>query len=367
MDTNKVLILANYLPQFHPIPQNDEWWGRGFTEWTNTAKARPLFRGHYQPNVPADLGFYDLRVPETRQEQAELAREYGITAFCYWHYWFGNGERLLERPFQEVVDSGKPDFPFCLAWANQSWTGIWHGLKDKILIEQKYPGADDYTRHFNALLPAFRDPRYVKHANRPVFVVYSPQLIPDSKAFTSLWNQLAQKNGFDGMYFIGIHYEGWDHGSDGYDDKTTHQPAHYVRLFEKAPQNRLSGMIKRNLLKGKLPVTYDYGSLVRNFDFSLFNSNDLLATIIPNWDNSPRSGRRGWVFHKSSPEAFGKHAEEALRFALKRDNGNPRILFVKSWNEWAEGNYLEPDHRYGRQYLEALRDAIARVNVDTKY
>lgn len=160
----KVRVIAFYLPQFHPTPENDKWWGKGFTEWTNVGKAKPLFKGHYQPKVPADLGYYDLRVPETRREQAELARQYGIEGFCYWHYWFGNGRQLLQRPFQEVLASGEPDFPFCLAWANHSWEDKQFNKEggNKMLMEQLYPGDEDYIAHFNAVLPAFKDPRYIR-------------------------------------------------------------------------------------------------------------------------------------------------------------------------------------------------------------
>ena len=168
---NKPRLIAFYLPQFHPIPENDEWWGRGFTEWTNVAKAVPLFRGHYQPHFPADLGFYDLRVPEVREAQAAMAKAYGIEGFCYYHYWFGHGRRLLERPFNEVLSSGKPDFPFCLCWANDTWTGIWHGAPNKVLIEQRYPGVEDYKAHFYALLDAFRDPRYMTVDGKKIFII----------------------------------------------------------------------------------------------------------------------------------------------------------------------------------------------------
>src|SRR5260370_41455353 len=166
-------LLAFYLRQFHPIRENDEWWGRGFTEWTNTAKAKPLFRGHYQPHVPADLGFYDLRVPETRQAQADMAAAYGIEGFCYYHYWFA-GKRILERPFNEVLKSGQPKLPFCLCWANHTWTGIWLGEPNRILIEQTYPGEHDHRAHFDALLPAFTDPRYVTMHDKPIFVIFRP-------------------------------------------------------------------------------------------------------------------------------------------------------------------------------------------------
>lgn len=213
----KPLLVALYLPQFHPIPENDTWWGKGFTEWTNVAKARRLFPGHYQPHVPADLGFYDLRVPETRQAQADLAQQYGIGAFCYYHYWFA-GRRLLERPFNEVLSSGKPDFPFCLCWANQTWTGIWHGAPDRVLIEQTYPGSDDATKHFYALLPAFKDPRYVCMDGKPMFLIFRPDDLPDSRNFINLWQKLARENGLAGIHFVGFYKNrGWDHASAGFD------------------------------------------------------------------------------------------------------------------------------------------------------
>jgi hypothetical protein len=363
----KVLLLVNYLPQFHPIPQNDEWWGKGFTEWTNTAMGRPLFPGHHQPNLPSDLGFYDLRVPEVREAQALMAKKYGITGFCYWHYWFGNGNRLLERPFQEVVENGKPDYPFCLAWANQSWTGVWHGLKDKILIEQKYPGKQDYIDHFNALMPAFQDKRYIRIGNRPVFVVYSPDLIPDNILFTSTWNELAARNGMEPFYFIGIHYEGWDHVKDGYDDKTIHQPSHYVKIYESKLKNRVAGIIKREILARHFPIVYPYRKLVESYDYSFMESDSVIPSILPNWDNTPRSGKSGWVFHGSTPGDFGYHLDNTLQFVMKRDPSRPKIIFIKSWNEWAEGNYLEPDHKYGLKYLENIREVLDKNNIDTIY
>ena len=160
-DASQARLISFYLPQFHPIPENDRWWGRGFTEWTNVTKAKPLFKGHYQPRLPADLGYYDLRLPEVREAQAELARNAGIEGFCYYHYWFG-GKQLLEQPFNEVVASGKPDFPFCLCWANQTWTGVWYGAPHRTLVEQTYPGREGHRRHFLALRRAFLDERYLR-------------------------------------------------------------------------------------------------------------------------------------------------------------------------------------------------------------
>ena len=204
----KARVIAFYLPQFHPIPENDKWWGKGFTEWTNVGKAKPLFKGHYQPRVPADLGYYDLRMPEVREAQAEMAREAGIEGFCYWHYWFGNGKQLLERPFNEVLASGKPDFPFCLGWANETWTNkSWEAgtrqMKLSVLMEQKY-SLEDYEKHFYSVLPAFRDSRYIQVDGMPLFLVFRPLEIPDGRVFINLWKELAVKNGLKGIHFVGI-------------------------------------------------------------------------------------------------------------------------------------------------------------------
>ncbi len=198
----KPTVVALYLPQFHPIKENDEWWEPGFTEWTNVTKAKPLYWGHHQPNLPSELGFYDLRVSETREQQAQLAREYGVDAFCYYHYWFGNGRRILERPFEEVLASGKPDFPFMLCWANETWSGIWHGLDNRILIRQAYPGPEDHKQHFKTLLPAFRDKRYLKVNGKPIFMVYRPEALPNPEEFCQIWRTLAIEADLPGMYLI---------------------------------------------------------------------------------------------------------------------------------------------------------------------
>ena len=202
-------LIAIYLPQYYPIPENDETWGKGFTEWTNVGKAKPLFKGHYQPRVPADLGYYDLRVPETREAQAQMAQSYGIEGFMYWHYWFGNGKRLLERPFNEVLESGKPDFPFCLGWANHSWTTkTWTATgqfqANKMIAEQLYPGDEDFVNHFYYCLKAFKDHRYINVDGKPFFLIYAPQNIPNVEHFISLWNNLAQQNGLPGIHFVAL-------------------------------------------------------------------------------------------------------------------------------------------------------------------
>ncbi len=355
---NKARVIAFYLPQYHPIPENDEWWGKGFTEWTNVAKAKPLFWGHRQPNVPKDLGFYDLRVPETRKAQADMAREYGVEGFCYWHYWFA-GRRIIERPFNEVLASGEPDFPFCLAWANQTWTGIWHGMSNKILIEQTYPGKEDYKAHFDAVLPAFKDPRYIKVDGKPLFALYCPYDIPDLEGYIEYWQTLAKDAGLPGIYFVGkgtAKYVPEDHGCDGSFCGNI-IPESYTASFMGKVVNRLwyEGLRKRF---AAIPRILKYKDVVRLSYVREPRHEDRFPVIVPNWDNTPRSGRNGTVFTGSAPELFEKQVREALSLVENRPD-DKKIIFLKSWNEWAEGNYMEPDLRFGTAYLEALRRVVS--------
>lgn len=362
----KAIILAHYLPQFHPVPENDRWWGKGFTEWTNCVKAKPLFPGHVQPNLPADLGFYDLRIPEVRELQAKLAKSHGITGFAYWHYWFGDKKQILERPFNEVLQTGEPDFPFCLAWANETWTGIWHGLKEEILIEQTYPGESDYIIHFKELLPAFRDKRYIKIGNKPLFIVYLPQFLPDATSFTKLWNTLAIQNGFSGIFFIGIYTMDWDHKLEGFDEKSVHPLHQYMAMFENDHERKQKNDDLNYILQ-RLPTTYCYTDLIKNYNFSWLGNYDFVPTLLPNWDNTPRSGRNGYVIHGSTPDLFQEHFKSVLQFILNQENNKNNIILLKSWNEWAEGNYLEPDTRWGIGYLRAIRNALSKLGVDSTY
>ena len=357
IEKRRIRIIAFYLPQFHPIPENDEWWGKGFTEWTNTAKAKPLFRGHYQPHIPADLGFYDLRVPETRKAQAEMAREYGIEAFCYYHYWFA-GKRLLERPFNEVLSSGEPNFPFCLCWANQTWTGIWHGVPNRILIEQTYPGDDDHINHFNVLLKAFSDKRYVTIDNKPLFIIYRPQEIPEIRKMIDLWRKLAEKSGLQGLYLVGV---SWDPSVSiskyGFDGSVTHKFPPLNRKVSK--KNPVKWVIKEiYFMRGK-PTIYSY----KNIMFELYNhrNSDIedYPCSIPNWDNTPRSGKNGLVFNESNPELFRMHFKMAID-KIKKYSPEHKIIFIKSWNEWAEGNHLEPDLKFGKGYLNVIKEEVLK-------
>ena len=350
--------IAFHLPQFHPIPENDAWWGPGFTEWTNVAKARPLFRGHQQPLRPADLGYYDLRVAETRAAQGALAKQYGVNAFCYWHYWFA-GQRLLERPVEEMIASGSPDQPFCLGWANQTWTGIWHGAPGRILMEQTYPGAEDDQRHFDALLPAFADPRYFRVDGRPLFYVFRPEQIPDVQAWTERWQRMAQEAGLGGLYlvaeisdllgrgptFAGVKQAGFD-------------SAVYVRLPARTDRASILRMrARRKLRRG--PETYPHSTALPAPPASL-DGEPLHPCVYPNWDNTPRSGRGGVVVRGTSPARFTDHVQQAvLRSREQWGSPDERLLFVKSWNEWAEGNHLEPDAVHGHAWLEALSRGTA--------
>lgn len=340
--------IAFYLPQFHPIPENDEWWGKGFTEWTNVTKAKPLFKWHHQPNLPADLGFYDLRVPEVREAQAELASSHGIEGFCYWHYWFGNEKRLLERPFNDVLASGKPDFPFCLAWANQTWSGVWHGESDRILIEQTYPGIEDYTQHFYSVLPAFADARYVRIEGKPLFLVYWPYGMPDTHQFTDCWRELAEKEGLGGIHLMAISNANWQPREHGFDSATLHPP---IRRKEKS-----AGLLKRFSDK---PTIVEYEDFIARYTFENCETDHYFPTVVPNWDNTPRSGSNGVVLSGSTPGLFRRHLENALS-AIENRPPEKRMVFIKSWNEWAEGNYLEPDQQYGSAYLDVVRSVLVR-------
>ncbi len=379
----KARLIAFYLPQFHPIPENDEWWGKGFTEWTNVAKAKRLYPGHRQPLLPADLGFYDLRLPEVRSAQAELAREAGIEGFCYWHYWFA-GKRLLERPFMEVLESGKPDFPFCLAWANQTWSGIWHGAENRILMEQTYPGSEDHERHFYALLPAFRDPRYIRVHDKPLFVIYRPTEFPDIEKFIQQWQGLALKNGLKGIHFVShllpqnADFPSFGVGFSGETVVTALKVGSlsirglFTKHFRKprnagSPDREGAGALARIVfysirrifekLGCKPLAVYHYRDAMRFFLDGLKPDPNCYPCIVPNWDNSSRCGRRAMILHGSTPELFRNHVREALT-SVRDKPPEDKIVFVKSWNEWAEGNYLEPDVKFGRGYLDVLGDEV---------
>lgn len=360
----KARVIAFYLPQFHPIPENDKWWGKGFTEWTNVGKAKPLFKGHYQPRVPADLGYYDLRVPETRIAQADMAREYGVEGFCYWHYWFGNGKQLIERPFNEVLESREPDFPFCLAWANETWKGFEHGLKNRnVLIEQLYPGEEDYIEHFYKILPAFKDSRYLKIDNKPIFMIYRPLANDEIQIFIKVWRKLAVENGLNGIYFIGhlnqLNYTVDDILLSGVDGVNTTRLTNYNYNY----QTIFSKLInKANKILFSKPYTFSYKLMSKYFIVdNVDNRDDVFPSIIPGWDHSPRSGVEGLIMTNSTPKLFEKHVKHVIQLVETKKYDN-RIVFLKSWNEWAEGNYVEPDLKWGNKFLKVIKNQVLLHN-----
>lgn len=364
-------IIAFYLPQYHPTPDNDKWWGKGFTEWTNVGKAKPLFPGHYQPKVPADLGYYDLRLPEVREAQAELAKEAGIYGFCYYHYWFGNGKEELELPFNEVLRLGKPDFPFMLCWANESWhKKFWNkdgkGTSKEVLIEQTYPGEQDIIDHFYRLLPAFKDSRYIKIEGKIAFMIYTPEDYPNFDYFSKIWNKLAVKEGLPGFYFIcQLRHSISDDKVDkqlnlGYDGVNT------MRLFDAidAKRNILTKLYDKSVKTVfNIPLIKKYSSIYMDFIRKIDFSKSVFPTIIPNWDHTPRSGRNGIVVTNATPSAFKRHLDMMFDCAAKYGT---EFIFLKSWNEWGEGNYIEPDLISGNGMLMTIKNTL-NVNYQEDY
>ena len=355
----KARLLALYLPQFPPsrrttcggerVLPNGRTWVRpdGISEITISPEFRPI------------LGYYDLRVAETRQAQADMAREYGVEGFVYWHYWFGNGKRLLERPFNEVLASGEPDFPFAMAWANESWRGFAHGITNRnMLIEQLYGGVEDYTAHFRAVLPAFRDHRYITVDGKPLFMIYKPLADPEVKVFIATWRELAEKNGLPGIYFVG--HENAPVPNVGAIFSTGGDAVNPLRLV--GYFNVRHSFFERQRVKfdrwRKIPLNYPYERMAAYFlNGDEDTRENVFPSVIPNWDHTPRSGKEGWIVTDSTPELFGKHLREAVEM-VRGKAPEHRIILLKSWNEWAEGNYVEPDLKWGRGYLEAIRREV---------
>jgi hypothetical protein len=346
-----IRAIAFYLPQYHPIPENDQWWGKGFTEWTNVAKAKPLFKGHYQPHVPSDLGFYDLRLPGVREAQAAMAQQYGIEGFCYYHYWFGGGRRLLERPFNEVLNSGRPDFPFCLCWANESWSGIWHGSPDRVLMKQEYPGEADERAHFEFLLTAFRDKRYITVDGKPLFVIYSPKQLPEPRRLTEHLRKQAADAGLKGLYLVGMENEPWKPADHGFDGATVRN---LVNMHSRLGWNPPRHVKLWRRLRGRPIRTHRYADALPHLFMPEAAKPDIFPCVVPNWDNTPRSGLQGVVLHGSTPELFRQQLRRAVEQVLPKPP-EKRLIFLKSWNEWAEGNHLEPDQRFADSYLRVLK------------
>ncbi|WP_418637575.1 glycoside hydrolase family 99-like domain-containing protein [Winogradskyella sp.] len=350
--------IAFVLPQFHPIPENDLWWGKGFTEWTNVTKATPLFEDHYQPHLPTDLGFYDLRLPQAREAQAAIAMEHGIYGFCYYHYWF-NGKRLLDQPLDGMLKQKDLDMPFMLCWANENWTRRWDGLDNEILIKQEY-GLDDDAAHIRWLCEAvFSDERYIKVDGCPVFMVYRQDLFPDMKKTATLWREIAVKEyGFKGLYLC---------VAESFNKNVNPETINFDALVEFSPHQVIKHKLKQppSLLEKigirKSSQTLDLRDFKRGVQDCLERetpSYKLYRCVTPSWDNTARKGDKGAVAIGSTPEVYFQWLK-AIVNKFKPYSQEENFVFINAMNEWAEGNHLEPCTKYGKGYLEATKKALA--------
>lgn len=362
-ETAGVQLIAINLPQFHPVAQNDAWWGQGFTEWTNVTKAKPLWPGHHQPHLPADLGFYDLRLPEAREAQAALAKEYGISAFCYYHYWF-TGERILERPVDEIVASGEPDFPFCLCWANENWTRTWDGRDREVLLEQRY-SADDDRAHIRSLLPILADPRYLRMDGKLALFIYRTDMLPDPASTAQIWREEVRNAGL-GELFLGafvtreVDLDRWN-----FDVAVEFVPCPTPPVRGRAIKRTLVSYLGRASarLRGTTKAAVHLYDDLKDSRIAAeppagANAERWLRCVTPSWDNSARRKNGPIIFHGATPEKYRHWLAQMIRWTRRNTPKSRQFVFINAWNEWAEGNHLEPDRRFGRAYLEATRTAL---------
>ncbi len=362
-------VLAFVLPQFHPIPENDEWWGKGFTEWTNVRKAKPLFTGHLQPRVPAEGRYYDLLDPATQDWQAALARQYGLYGFCYYHYWFA-GKRLLEKPAEMILARGKPDLPFCFAWANEPWTRAWDGGDREVLMPQSYGGEADWDEHFACILRFFKDPRYIRVDGKPMFLIYRSASIPAADQMFRRWRELAQRAGLPGLHIVSMLTAfPQDPRTDTYDAFAEFEPG-YTYSVPRPFLWRKKERYYRKYRKWSLRLFGRTDGPINSYDYPSVWANIAKRPVRPgvypgaflDWDNTPRRGlERGLVMRGFSKDVFASGFRTHLRKAAK---ANAPFMFIDAWNEWAEGTYLEPDEAYGYFFLETIRDALAELPVD---
>lgn len=374
-------VIALYLPQFHTIPENDEWWGKGFTEWVNVKKSKPLFNGHNQPRVPLNNNYYDLSNIDVMEWQADIAKKHGVYGFCFYHYWFG-GKLLLEKPVENFLNSNI-DFHYCISWANEHWTNQWVSDNWDVLIEQRYGDCKEWEKHFKYLLPYFKDERYITNEGKPVFVIYKPELIHNRKEMLEYWNDLAIKEGLPGICFVFQRAESilGDKSTDMsmFDYCATYQPGLAVATINKSKEHFTTiRQLKRGFFRffedhfkfdsrsvvltpqGKGPKKYDYDEIW----FHVLNDEDIFKNVIPcaftDWDSTPRRGKRGFVMVNASPEKFREYFRKMIIISRKKYSTD--MVFIFAWNEWAEGGYLEPDtlNEYG--YLNAIKEVLDETN-----
>ncbi len=350
--------IAFYLPQFHPIPENNEWWGKGFTEWTNVSKAQPLYNGHYQPHLPADFGFYDLRVRETRHEQIKLAKNFGIEGFCYHYYWF-SGKRLLEKPFNDMLADPNSDMPFCICWANENWTRRWDGAEYQILIAQNYTDEDDL--HFiKDLIPVLKDPRYIKLDGAPFIIVYRPQQLPDPSKTVKVWREYAQSMGIEKLHLCAaLTFDNTDYIQLGFDSGV------------EFPPHNLKGV---KILNNDLRFTnsffgsiFSYESIATHYLNKNTEHQRVFKTVFPSWDNTARRGDKAMLVANGTPQNYEYWLARSIELTKKNYPNRESFVFINAWNEWAEGCHLEPDRKYGYQFLEATLRAVSNSSTLTDF
>lgn len=378
---SKIKVIAFYLPQFHEIPENNRWWGKGFTEWINVKKALPLFEKHNQPRIPYKNNYYDLSEVSTMEWQTKIAKENGIHGFCFYHYWFG-GKLLLEKPVENFLKHTEIDFPFCISWANEHWTNQWVSSSNNVLIEQNYGDKEDWKKHFDYLLPFFKDKRYIKKDGKPVIVIYRPELIEKRKEMIEYWQTLARNNGFSGLCVMGqrvdmlLNSPNADHSMIDY--FIEYQPGtvfvtnkrnnplivrmkQIKRRYDYFIENHFPSISGSTLLnKNRKLTVYKYDNI---WD-SIINLPPISKKSIPcafvDWDNTPRKGNRGIVVQGANPTDFKKYFSKLVK--KTKEEYNKDMLFIFAWNEWAEGGYLEPDEQNKYGYLEAIKEVIEKDN-----
>ncbi len=348
----KVRLIAFYLPQFHPIPENDRWWGKGFTEWTNVTQAEPLFEGHYQPHLPADLGFYDLRMGEVRREQIAMARQYGIDGFCYHYYWF-SGTRVLNRPLDDMLDDPESDMPFCLCWANENWTRRWDGVDHEVLLGQKHLPGDDLN-FIRDVAPLFSDSRYIRLDGAPFLIVYQPQRLPDPLHTVRVWREYCETSGVGPIHLCAAFTNDVeDYSRFGFDSGVQFPPHnHYCRGMNE----------KINFYVPFSGLTVDYSALAESYLNRTYENGNVFRTVCPSWDQTARVGARAFHLLNGTPSNYEHWLDDSLGRTREDFPGAERFVFINAWNEWAEGCHLEPDQRFGRGFLEATFRASRGVS-----
>lgn len=356
--SKKIKAIAIYLPQFHPIPENDEWRGKGFTEWTNVTKSTPRFEEHYQPHLPSDLGFYDLRLEEARLAQETLAKQYGIYGFCYYHYWF-NGKRMLYEPLDRKLKNPNEDLPFMMCWANENWTRTWVSAERDVLIRQDYSEDDDYN-HIKHLINYFKDSRYIKVNGKPIFIIYRPELFPDISKTISTWREEIKKEGFPDLYIGFARKSRNENLLDCFDFAFEFQPS-----FSDLPKKSRPNLFQR--IKTKLNhlffsnkdlkiVINDYEEYSK-FQMEFSYEDRVYPGITPMWDNSARKKDYPFILQDSTPEKYKKWLEH-IKLNYPWDKTPEPFLFINAWNEWAEGNHLEPCQKWNLEYLKTTEEML---------